>query len=563
MTKNVIKIGAVVILICMLCTVGVSSVGAATYNHTETESAVFEINDVKAFWMQDGKLRWTLSEGFLQAPIINITANSTNNGYPYLVAYNVTVGGKLITDFGSDDTYFTLSNANEKFHSGSIVQNLSANYRRLASTVATSGTTVLEDISSPSGIIYLNFTKAGLNSIAGDDVTKYDVTVLQRSELGLVSENTVDGITLGENVFHKANSSEDVSFEFYIREGKPIVTSFTLDDYVVDYIFSEAHIYYEHGDFNITAKGTFNESFDNITWSIDDHEVHTGIINIDEGEKGVDIDKNKVYIHGDDGHRIDYEFDEDAYWYYFRIYAITNNNLRDNEVNKDHVGMGKSIKLYTSNWNRSMTSNNDTDIEQPTGRDGDCWDFTRGLSINYTVGAGSMLGEGNVPLSYNTPWASNVEIAKASTGSSGEKAWNAKVNYYWNETRVKLDVGSEFEINGVPDGGILYDIGGTNKTFNVSRNEIGDGDPFFDVLISLSGGKKGDADMDDNVDIVDSSIVGIDVIRAGGLIDPNSDNYLSADCNVKGGDGYITVADVLAINRFLVGLPPWTYSTTT
>lgn len=564
MNINHMKIGAIILIVVLAWSVGI--VGA----HEASTNATFGFEPMDGFWWNDGKPVWTYVEKFWEEHeppeyrIITINATTDNQTYGYLTAYNLTLGGDVTSKNLKSDEY-DIRNTNPKYLATSIATNNLSNLWRIASTVTQSGTETLDKVNS-SKIDIVNITlmkKAFDEKLKYGDIehesTPYTIKVLKSSEIGL--EETGSVVDTGFDNFAKDISDEETSFTFHVRQAKPQVDCIFVEDYIIQmYAEDKDHtiyIYKEHGnvEVDVNPMGQFiNDTFDTVDWEIyESSELYY----LDHTYGKV----SNITFH-DNGRMADVG-DES-------ITKITVNKLIHG-VNVLEAEDECIFRLNITNWNRSKTTNTQPvspslspSPNSPTGRDKTCWDFETGLSVNYTVGAASMLSPGKYYLS-TEPWDSHVRIDPLVIGE-GENMrtitdWNATVHY----TKTNYDdILKKFEINGVEIGHQLRITPTTN--FTVSKNAIANGSSEHDVIITLSGNKKGDADMDGHVDIVDSSIVGITVIRNGdyseealaaSLIPPTMENFIYADCNCAGGNGNIDVSDVRAINRYLVGLDPW------
>ncbi|MDO5843522.1 MAG: hypothetical protein Q4Q53_00020 [Methanocorpusculum sp.] len=291
------------------------------------------------------------------------------------------------------------------------------------------------------------------------------------------------------------------SFTFYILK-KPSITGFRFyGQSAVENPLSVIYLYKENPNYVValTADENLDENIHKINWAA------SGAVSVSDSENSVG--------------------------------TVTVNDIGSGTLTvsvKEISDTDAEISVIAQNWKSSVSDNRDTAAEND-GTDNSGWNFNTERVITYNVKPGPT--RFNSTGNENILWDSHVPAANLTGNTKSVSDWE----YILTETHV-----------GFTDYAVCVNAENNFTVFQSSADGTEN-----DAVIKLTGFRLGDVNKKDGVEITDSAIIGMITVS---LINPANEEFIYADCNKKGGDGIVNVADILAVNKYIVDLKPWQIS---
>lgn len=314
------------------------------------------------------------------------------------------------------------------------------------------------------------------------------------STVALADIDNTGEVSLGSSV-----TANPTTFKFTPRS-LPTINKFTILPYGDVNIDATQVVYTNPGP---TAEITFTQTNYDADWDVIEWESGTSAIMTIEQD---DTDKNKATI------------------------TFVANQYGNSDISAEYTnvpGSEKKITVTSKNWIKTaMKDNKGTWDTTDDWSSRTKWSFTTPRTVTYTVNADADVG---------ASWNSNVDWPKLTTDLD------------WDVRRVSTNPAAGYTVaksTGENAGKFLI----TDELASRPSND--------EVTITFTGFKLGDADISNSLDIKDSAVVGIHMIKGGaGILTAEQQVY--ADCGSRTQNEVIDVDDVIAINRLLVGLRPW------
>lgn len=232
-------------------------------------------------------------------------------------------------------------------------------------------------------------------------------------------------------------------------------------------------------------------------------------------------------------------------------FSVNPNDIRENSILVSGTGSGEitagiddiagssfSLPLVAEEWLRSVSDNRDF-VGYSNGKDDSCWNFETPRNITYNVAPG-LTNFNATKIAGDRTWDTEVTVAPL----RGNESFGDVFGWWKGEPEVFVsESGKE----------TAFEVDGENRLILLHSTTEDATAP--DTEIVFTGYRLADMNKDDSVEITDAALVGMIVAQV--IDDVSDENKIYADCNKALGDGDVDVADVLTVNRYIVGLVPW------